>query len=108
MCLRHITALALMGWYLMMPHWSQEDHAPLDDSPISKWLVVDSFDFASDCKDAKKSREEETYARFSANTPPPQNPFRPYEGIAELLRAHYRGYLSAECIGTDDPRLAPQ
>jgi len=106
MKVRHIAATALMGWYLMMPHWSQDDHAPRDDSPLAQWIVIDSFDFASDCKDAKKAREDETFQRFSAETPEPHNPFQPYQGIAELRRAWYREYLSAQCIGTDDPRLA--
>ena len=100
-----MAAIALVGWYLMTPHWSQEDRAPMDASPLSHWIVLDSFDFASDCKDEKKGREEEARERFVANSPPPHNPFGFDEGLTELMRAQYREYLSAQCIGTDDPRL---
>jgi len=80
----------------------------MDASPLSQWIILDSFDFASDCKDEKKAREEETYERFVASSPPPHNPFQSYQGLTELARARYREFLSAQCIGTDDPGLAPQ
>jgi len=47
---RHAAALALVGWYLMLP--LRKGTAILDDAPIASWKRVDSFDSASECRDA--------------------------------------------------------
>jgi len=99
----HAAALALVGWYLMMPPQPLLPKpidpnaapyspgalpytvgAPDDDAPISQWSIVEPFDSAAECKAAAD----------------------------DLLRkyAHDKGALAAvhhaRCIASDDPRLA--
>jgi hypothetical protein len=38
MKLHHAAALALMGWYLMMPPFNQTTQRIVTDAPISKWV----------------------------------------------------------------------
>jgi hypothetical protein len=52
MKLRHAAALALTGWYLMVP--------PLIDSsgianqePLSKWTILGTFDSGEDCESGR-------------------------------------------------------
>ncbi len=45
----HAAALALVGWYLMMPPMD-ENHKIYMDLPIGQWQVLDSFDSAQECR----------------------------------------------------------
>jgi hypothetical protein len=42
-------ALALAGWYLMVPPVNANHH-PDDAAPISAWKILDSFDKADECR----------------------------------------------------------
>jgi hypothetical protein len=43
---RHAAALALVGWYLMVPPMYQ--HHEIDDkAPLSQWRIIQSFDTLS-------------------------------------------------------------
>jgi len=61
---RHAAALALVGWYLMVPpqnaHW-QEKRQPLYNSnaPLSEWDIDESFDTAAECQAALKKLFDE-------------------------------------------------
>jgi hypothetical protein len=45
---RHTAALALAGWYLMVP--PMYGHHEIDgDAPLSEWQIVESFDTAEKC-----------------------------------------------------------
>jgi hypothetical protein len=80
MTLRHTAALALVGWYLMMP--------PKDENlPLSKWRAVESYDAASACMNAKIA-----YFHRVKDLP---------DTNLEKLRI-----LDMQCVSTDDPRLA--
>jgi hypothetical protein len=49
---RHAVALALIGWYLMVP--PTEDANRIDPSvPLPKWVVLRAFDTAAACNDAQ-------------------------------------------------------
>jgi hypothetical protein len=48
MTLRKAAALALVGWYLMMPPWGKLN------APLSEWVVYQSFDSAENCAAARK------------------------------------------------------
>jgi hypothetical protein len=49
MKLRHAAALALVGWYLMVP--PENGTAVNVDAPLSKWFVRTAHDTTSDCQD---------------------------------------------------------
>jgi hypothetical protein len=94
--LLHAAALALMGWYLMVPpvtsvelfgagtRWTTADQKP---PPLSSWLIEDTYGAAQEC---------------SAGRQQLINSARKETGLSSSGRATW---LMAECIATDDPRL---
>jgi hypothetical protein len=91
---RLLLALTLIGWYLMTPPLVQQDGQLRPDSraPFSEWQHVDSYDSADACRqgitDHLKIIQRSDFRGFAADKS---------AAISE--------YQSAECIGTDDPRL---
>jgi hypothetical protein len=89
MKLRHAAALALLGWYLVVP-------PPLDSSgpdlhaPLSHWNQAQAFDTAAQCE----TQLVQLRKTISAERP-----------RAQLDEAD-QAMKSAKCIATDDPRLA--
>ena len=105
---RHAAALALVGWYLMLPpHGSSGGVTALGvwtDAPMSKWEIDQSFDTADEC--------EQERARIGLKA-------------LDLLKSAPKGYASlplqyegprwnwawaaervaSHCIASDDPRL---
>jgi hypothetical protein len=55
--LRHAAALALLGWYLMVPpaHIANGTIQTYSDAPLSKWGIHSSYDTA---KEYEKAREQ--------------------------------------------------
>ena len=99
MNLRHAAALALVGWYLMVPpvHWGIVK-APMrsntvyfdPDAPLSQWWTQDSFETLSDCREGRFVWiKNERYAE------------KPEPGKTIL----YHAMLNAVCVSTDDTRL---
>jgi len=90
---RHAAALALVGWYLMLPPPNPDNkNTILLGADLSLWAVYESYDNAKECR-----RERETLkARI------------PFTDTDEVLK---RGSISdkmrwfGQCVATDDPRL---
>ncbi len=107
MKLRHAAALALVGWYLMMP--PLKGKSVVADAPLSAWKIVDRFDTAADCenssssllKQAKKTASQEE-RDFKANSD--RSNSQNLETIQQLYFLQVVVPLQ-ECIATDDPRL---
>jgi hypothetical protein len=85
MKLRHAAALALVGWYLMVPPSTDER------APLFQWEVVASYDSASACREALHKSKDPAQVESD------------YPSLARLFAA--QGFLAAQCIATDDPRL---
>jgi hypothetical protein len=82
MRLRHAAALALVGWYLMVPPF-QRGGVNLD-APLRSWRLFGSYDTAKDCEDDHLEMVEKSkHAAPSGHL------------IIEL----------AQCIASDDLRL---
>jgi hypothetical protein len=82
MRLRHAAALALVGWYLMVPPF-QRGGVNLD-APLRSWRLFGSYDTANDCEDDHLEMVEKSkHAAPSGHL------------IMEL----------AQCIASDDLRL---
>jgi hypothetical protein len=104
MNVRHAAALALIGWYLMVPplaHDPKEPQALVDGlAPISECDVQEVFDTARECKEARDAGKEEFKEALKrsdfGNKPMAKN------RIDEITLVQKS---SAECIATDDPRL---
>ncbi len=83
---RHAAALALVGWYLMIP--PDNGTGVNIEAPLSKWTVMSAHDTAYDCEEMR------IYSFKRAN--------------AEQERdAIFRQQVTnSQCIETTDPRLA--
>ncbi len=89
---RHTAALALVGWYLMMPPLKSANRddpsGPRDlHAPFSQWDQVSAYDSAAKCE-----RDIGKNLAF----PKPDGTTKPANISA----------IGGRCISTDDPRLA--
>ena len=80
----HRAALALFGWYLMMPPIGMNG-SPTASAPISNWTVVDAFDTAAACTNAQRHLVSGR------------------RGAQRLTRFRPQ----SACVATEDPRLMP-
>lgn len=93
---RHAAALALAGWYLMIPPTGCSGH-PNPKAPLSEWAVVWTSDEVNTC----------LIIRDGLKHPTPDTAVDPKRLLTD---AGYQGSVTAvenaQCIATDDPRLA--
>ncbi|MGO9266812.1 MAG: hypothetical protein ACLQBA_18355 [Candidatus Binataceae bacterium] len=96
MTFRHAAALALVGWYLMIPPIGNDlqDFKKNLKTPLSTWIQDSAYDSAKDCEAAKDSLLEK---RMSKN----ESRFDP-DSAARFALATAVG----KCVSSDDPRLA--
>lgn len=110
---RHAAALALVGWYLMVPPFKPNDmHRPsftlrsLEarilnlDAPLSKWEIYVPSDSADECEASKTATlklldQQKITGKDSAITERGAKVI-----LLELQLRH------SQCIASDDPRLA--
>jgi hypothetical protein len=111
MKLSHAAALALVGWYLMVP----PDHPRLDNpndrpfawqssAPLRAWQIVESFDSATDCKRGAQEILDRQISAFNYWEQYKTVKERKSEAGKKVLQDFAR-YNNAVCIATDDPRL---
>jgi hypothetical protein len=86
MKLRNAAALALVGWYLMMPPLGPDGRIQ-KYAPLSQWEISSSYDSADDCEKV----------RLVASGWMP--------GANEKKTAHTPRGDAAICVASDDPRL---
>lgn len=118
---RHAAALALMGWYLMVPpiEWSHQlrdtptgvsEGGPLwpypKTAPLSSWQMIMSFDTADLCEGTlsylRKQEDKKTKAAI-AKCPNDQSQCYSVEEKQRFFSA-----LWGKCIASEDPRLKPK
>jgi hypothetical protein len=98
MNLRHAAALALVGWYLMMP--PPDNVGSLRrfwEGSLAGWSIKSSFDSSKECESARQKELADAHASI------------PREGeLADNGVITDKGVfipLTLLCIATDDPRL---
>jgi hypothetical protein len=97
---RHAAALALVGWYLMVPPLRHGKPTGADavgpEAPLSVWQNMGSFDTAADCyKDLHSIRIRHEAGKDLQG-----------DNLPADLKAEFLALDSdALCIATDDPRL---
>jgi len=96
MNLRHAAALALVGWYLMVPSLVGDPFRVDADAPISRWEIDSSYDSASDCEAALSRAIREKGLTYSESRRAVK------AGSTAMLHLPFG---MAKCIATDDPRL---
>ena len=99
MNLRHAAAIALVGWYLLMPPIAMEgERAKVDGSvPLSQWDHGDRvYQTESEC--------EEENAKLRAIAESHKNWIGPSGSVA-AASDRYVLLTNQRCVATDDPRL---
>jgi hypothetical protein len=91
MMARYASALALVGWYLMMPpvyvpEWRVDPHAPLP-----QWTIEASFETVQDCELRRRVRRAPSAALWDYDP-------------RKLMVLKVQDFLQL-CIVSDDPRL---
>ena len=106
MNLRHAAAIALSGWYLLVPpgacrpEWvSQGKHTPCA-APLSEWIVTLSFSSRDKC-DAERMADISYANQEMANANDSGDKM-----VVDSSRKIYWRALTELCISSDDPRLA--
>jgi hypothetical protein len=92
---RHAAALALTGWYFLVPPIRvlgprNDPNTPIEfdaKAPLSEWKIIQGFDSIKDCYDYPEHLEK--------LLPDPKHGAQ----ISHLW------FEKGECIATDDPRL---
>ena len=97
---RHAAALALVGWYFIMPptRTSPKGIVNMDiKAPLSRWQIVGRFDSTKDCNESPDQLRKMQRETENPNISPVEN--RNEEGAMNILLA------KSQCIASDDPRL---
>ncbi len=94
---RHAAALALVGWYLMVPPIGL-DGMPDAKAPLSRWTIglMGSYDTARACKD-RKLKDLDAAADYGKKHP------ELWDDPATRKMKDSR--WEEQCIASDDPRL---
>ena len=88
---RHAAALALVGWYLMVPPpYSERARSLL---PLSEWSIYKTFESADAC----------TFFREDVATGMLQD--APPDFVVQFDSSFMNIFQQAECVASDDPRL---
>jgi hypothetical protein len=102
---RHAAALAIVGWYLMIPPNKR------DDAPLSEWTVSRSYDSAEACQSAQNKNRDQAAAKL-----------KQYDSMTDQQRSNlehnqktfdqetndrdnFDAAFQSACIASDDPRL---
>jgi hypothetical protein len=104
--LRHAAAIALSGWYLLVPpgsckpEWVSQGKPMPCAAPLSEWIVTLSLSSHDKCDTERKAdisygNQEMANANDSGD-----------KMLVDSTRKIYWRALTERCISTDDPRLA--
>ncbi len=101
---RHIAALALVGWYLLIPPVFSpmgQHHRSFNDlsAPLNKWDIWAKFDSRDSCEKDKEHLRTEAPRRLEFAREHPD------QGLNGNIVAVSEAWQLAECVATDDPRL---
>jgi hypothetical protein len=97
MNLHHTAALALLGWYLMVPPNSGGSRKPLDlNAPLSTWEKSESYDSKAECEDARSTRISERQDKSDEIKS---------RKTRQILQRAIEQLQHGQCISADDPRL---
>jgi hypothetical protein len=91
---RHAAALALAGWYLLMPPFTSEGTSPVDRAaPYSNWLQIASYATAAECRKAKQDASDAAKDEEACSS------------TVKLEAYLCLRKMAAVCVSSDDPSL---
>ncbi len=91
---RHATALALVGWYLIVPPLQKPK------SPLSHWKTLEVFDTEALCQVKRKAMVEEAESDETGDSS--VIVFETRHGKEEFIAR------AGSCVASGDPRLHPR
>lgn len=96
MKLREAAALALVGWYLMVPH-QKADGSLVNQSHLSEWKIRDRYNSLAGCEAAREelNKDGEEFMREVEK----------HTDLSVVSQAAV--LLAAQCVASNDPRLKP-
>jgi hypothetical protein len=92
---RHAAALALVGWYLMVPPPVDEPYKVNTEAPLTSWKVYQTFSTLDECDKSLVSMQDKYQHTASA----------PLGTIKKGSRAFALQMTFAQCVASDNPRL---
>jgi hypothetical protein len=95
MKLRHAAALALMGWYLMVPPLVNAPYKVDTEALLTSWKVSQTFDTREEC-------DKSLLAAHAKYKPTATDPIGT---IKKGTRAFALQMTFTRCVSSDDPRL---
>ena len=100
---RHAAALALIGWYLIVPPDSTVPHSVDAAAPISRWSRVATFESADDCKRTLMQLQGQSRDLTQIDKTGKLRRFKKRQAAdPELARSRVD---HATCVATGNPRL---
>jgi hypothetical protein len=98
---RHLAALALVGWYLMMPPDSAKIPHDVDaDVPLAHWIVVTTYDDEDACENALTGIQNSQTDPITLDKTGKLKRLDKHDDALGKARA-----LNAACVESDDIRL---
>jgi hypothetical protein len=101
----HAAALALVGWYLMMPPNKK------NDAPLSEWTVSRSYDSAQACQSAQNKNRDQAAAKlktYDNMTDQQRRDLQHNQQAFDQETADSDSFdqaFQSACVASDDPRL---
>jgi hypothetical protein len=99
MAIRHAAALALVGWYLMVPPAIPGTGQVNQSAPLSQWTIRHLFPRNEGCEAAKSRLHQEALAAQTQNDAEARRGLRDPDSHCILC--------NAQCVAENDPRLKP-
>src|SRR5215469_8784673 len=103
---RHAAALALVGWYLLVPpHPSATSVQNYDlNAPLAQWGIFRAFDTAAECEEARADliKPQPSPSEMANIQLPPGTKLMTGKQLEDFIE--YQSH--AQCLSSDDPRLA--
>lgn len=97
MNIRHTAALALVGWYLLIPPVG--GGKPDATAPLQRWRQFNAFDSAHACQQYRESPDLILELELD------QQGFEPGLPTQTALELRNAEASNSRCVSTDDPRL---
>ena len=98
---RHLAALAIVGWYLMMPPDSARIPHDVDsETPLSRWITVTSFDTEDTCEKALTDLQNNQQDPITLDKTGKLKRLQKNDAALGKARS-----LNAACVASDDIRL---
>jgi hypothetical protein len=92
---RHSAALALVGWYLMVPPRFHGQLRVNFHAPLTTWSTLEVFDRAAECKNAEKRHFDDAIPVPSSHLDDPRT-----QKESQTVQ-----WSLSQCVASDDPRL---